>query len=141
MKGREFQSLMQTIPEWANNPLFTQRVNDIATDPAAAEFVSSIARRDYNDFRDNPTRWALRNPNLALDFLNTRMQQPNAASAGGGMPPLRGAGFFPPAEGDGAPPPRAWQQQQQGSTGRSAEEMTEEEMIDEAIRRSLRDES
>jgi hypothetical protein len=121
--------------------------------PEAAEMLERFARDFGADPAAAQSRVAgmMRDPRMRawLGLMNQRLgqqlqQQPNAASSGGiggpaGAPnlPLWGAGIPPPpgSSSTGGPAARASQQ----SPGRSDEEMTEEEMIAEAIRRSLQD--
>lgn len=119
------RQMMERDPRFANNPMLRQNLDALASNP---EQLSQISRM-------------MQDPNM--------QRQMQAMMSSGQMPPGMGdsMGGFGGAPATGAPnnatgAPAATSGTGQGNTaqtGRSDEEMTEEEMIAEAIARSMRE--
>ncbi len=111
--------MVRNDPRMANNPMMRQFVETVSSNPAMAQQMAQQVAQ------------ASRNPAMMQRF------QDMAAAAGG----ENGAGFTLPPTGmnnsGSNANPRAGSQQQQNN--QSDQEMTEEEMLQEAIRRSLQD--
>lgn len=142
------QAMMRNDPRLANNPAMRQVMDELATNPQAAEQLSMMMRdpsvRNYLQ-----SAMASQGPG-AGGGLGGGFGGGAGAGAGGGFPPaLFNPSLFPGgANGLGgrlpagsAPPQQQRQPPASGGAGAGAsdEDMTEEEMIAEAIRRSLQD--
>lgn len=119
------QEAMRNDPRMASDPMMQQAMQAIATNPALASQVSEM----------------MRDPSV-LQHMQSMMQQ-QASSSGGTtnlMPPtFPPVGRMPQQQATAPGPPQPSSSQQQGAPVSSDEDLTEEEMIAEAIRRSLQD--
>lgn len=126
---------MRNDPRFSSNPMLQQVMDELTNNPLAAQQVASMM--------SDP---AMRS------MMDQAMRQAGGGGAGlGGLPPWGSGGVgggiggvggagpaagFPPSRPAGGAPS---QQRQQQPGGASDEDLTEEEMIAEAIRRSLQD--
>jgi len=119
------QQMMRNDPRFANNPMAQQAMDQLASNP---QMLSEVAQ-------------LMRDPNMQQQ-MQAMMQQQGA----GGMPPMGGFGNVagPMGAGTAAQAPQQQspnQGQSSGNADANDEEMTEDQMIAEAIRRSLQDNS
>jgi hypothetical protein len=119
------QAMMRNDPRFSSNPMLRQVMDELTNNPLAAQQVAGMM--------SDPTMRTM---------MDQAMRQGAAAGGGdaglGGLPWGAGIGGVPPSRpAGGAPAQQQPPQQQQG--GASDEDLTEEEMIAEAIRRSLQD--
>jgi hypothetical protein len=119
------QAMMRNDPRFSSNPMLRQVMDELTSNPLAAQQVASMM--------SDPTMRTM---------MDQAMRQGASGSGGGaglgGLPWGAGIGGVPPSRPAGGAPAQPRQpQQQQG--GASDEDLTEEEMIAEAIRRSLQD--
>lgn len=127
------QTMMRNDPRLSSDPMLRQVMDEITNNPMAAQQLASMM--------SDPTMRSM---------MDQAMRQGGAAAAagagGGGAVGLgglpwggagAGLGGLPPSRSPGGGVPSQQQQRQRGAA--SDEDLTEEEMIAEAIRRSLQD--
>jgi hypothetical protein len=119
------QQMLRNDPRFANNPQMQQAMEGLATNPAMASQMSRM----------------MQDPAM-MQQMQAMMQQNGGqlpmpgGMGGGGMP---GGGFGAPGGNAPAQPGAGANRGQQPPSGANDEATTEEEMIAEAIRRSLQD--
>jgi len=112
------QNMMRNDPRFANNPMMQQSLEQMANNPQMLQQISQM----------------MQDPNAQRQMQQMQQMMGSGAGAGGmppfggGMPPFGGGAAAGGSGGAGAPPA-------QGDANDS--DQTEEEMIAEAIRRSL----
>lgn len=122
MRNPMVQQMMRNDPRFANNPMMQQVMQDIANNPALASQMSQM----------------MSDPNMMRQMQAMMQQQGGRGFPGAMFPPMgstgtanTGAGQQQPSNAGGGAPG--------SSSSQNDQEMTEEEMIAEAIRRSLQD--
>jgi hypothetical protein len=108
------QNMMQNDPRFANNPMLQQSMQQLANNPAMAQQLAQ-AMRDPAMLRQ-------------MQQMQSMMGGNNMGGFGGGVPPFPGASMAGVNAAGGA---------QQANDDMNDEQLTEEEMLAEAIRRSL----
>jgi len=139
MNNPMVQNMMRNDPRFANNPMAQQALNELQRNP---EMISQVTQM-------------MSDPTMRANMTRMMEQQQQSGAGAGGANPFGGGGtddmrrqmeqfqqmsqqFGGGAGGTGAgAPPASNQNGNNGSSGQSDGEMTEEEMIAEAIRRSL----
>mmetsp|Transcript_9392 Transcript_9392/g.13978 ORF Transcript_9392/g.13978 Transcript_9392/m.13978 type:complete len:431 (+) Transcript_9392:67-1359(+) len=136
MNNPMVQNMMRNDPRFANNPMAQQALNELQRNP---EMISQVTQM-------------MSDPTMRANMTRMMEQQQQSGAGTGGANPFGGGGTdemrrqmeqfqqtsqqFGGGAGAGAPPAPN-QNGNNGSSGQSDGEMTEEEMIAEAIRRSL----
>lgn len=124
--------MLQNDPRIANNPMMQRALQDLADNP---QILSQLGQVMQNPQMRQQLQTMMQNPQMmqAMEqqMRSMGMPQLNASHFPNFMPPSSSATNANPATGS-AP-------QQQPQPSASDEDMTEEEMIAEAIRRSLQD--
>lgn len=122
------QQMMQNDPRMANNPALRQSMQQLASNPAMMNQLTEMMR--------NPNMQSQMQSMMRDPAMQAQMQ---AMMSNGGMGGMGGTGGFG-QNADGSAPPPPGQQANTGNQGRNGgndQQQTEEEMIAEAIRRSL----
>lgn len=140
------QAMMRNDPRFSSNPMLRQVMDELANNPQAAQQVASMmsdpAMRTMMDqaMRQAAAGGGGGDGGAGAGLGGLPWGGGGGAGAGlGGLPwggGGAGLGGVPPSRPAGGAPSQPPQQQQGGA---SDEDLTEEEMIAEAIRRSLQD--
>lgn len=141
------QQTMQNDPRFANNPMLRQSLSTLASDP---QMMNRLTTMMSDPSMRQQMSQMMNNPQMAQQMANSMgggagggAAGANPGGAAGGMTPDRmrqmmqamNSGAGAPQPGNPPAPP----QQNPGGGNATDQDMTEEEMIAEAIARSLRE--
>jgi hypothetical protein len=128
------QNMLRSDPRITGNPMAAQALDELANNPALAAQLAQMSA-------DPRMQQLMQNPEQMQQMMQMAQAMPGLGGGAAGLPPLQWGGA-PPAQARPDPgPSNADSNASNGNRGGGSDdaEQTEEEMIAEAIRRSLED--